>query len=199
MQRPKIKRKEPLELTHEQVIKLLKYLRENHPIMFYHVALSVHSCARAGEVRALTWADVDLENDRISIAKTLDPKVGLKFYVKNGEPRKVPVNSELKSILLALREQTYTSPTDPVLPHWREFADGEQGKPLKIICRGLGIPPIRYHDLRATGITLMLLNNVPLAKVMLVAGHKRITSTQIYLRLSGVEAIDATECLRFLG
>ena len=33
-----------------------------------------------------------------------------------------------------------------------------------------------------TSITLVLLNNVPLAKVMLVAGHKRITSTQICLQ-----------------
>ena len=101
----------------------------------------------------------------------------------------------LEKLLLELQHETFDGPMSYVLPYWREFASGEQGKPLKIICRALGIPEIKYHDLRATGITLMLGNGVALPAVMKTAGHKRISSTQVYLRLSGIEAEGATDCL----
>jgi integrase len=196
--RPKIVKKDQLFLSEEEARKLLTYLRENYKLMFQHVALAIYTMCRAGELRALTWADIDWHGRQITVNKTRDAKTGLKLGTKNFESRKVPINNELLAILEELRRETFSSPSEPILPHWREFASGEQGKPLKLICQSLQLPPIRFHDLRATGITLLLLKGVALTRVMLVAGHKRISSTNIYLRASGREAEGATDCLQLL-
>lgn len=196
---PKIKRKTPLVLSEAEVKRLLAYLRENQPIMFCHAFLAVHTLARAGELRALTWADVDFVMNFINISKTDDPKTGLKDCPKNGEARKVPISPELKSVLLELKKLTYTNPSDLVLPHWREFADGEQGKPLKLILRALNMPPIRWHDLRATGITLMVTSGTAHSKIMKISGHKSISSFNIYLRLAGVDVAGATDHIFLLS
>jgi integrase len=166
--------------------------------MFYHVAIALHTMCRAGELRALTWADIDWQGRLLTVNKTRDAKTGLKLGTKNSESRKIPINNELLTILEELRRETFSAPSDPILPYWREFASGEQGKPLKLICQSLQLPPIRFHDLRATGITLLLMKGVALTRVMLVAGHKRISSTNIYLRASGREAEGATDCLQLL-
>ena len=157
----------------------------NHPIIFYHAFLAINTLARAGELRALLWSDIDFERGFISISKTCDPKSGLKNCPKNGEARLVPISPETKQVLLELKERTYTCDTDLVLPHWREFADGEQGKPLKLI-------------LRATGITLMLNTNMPHIKVMKISGHRSLSSFTIYIRLAGVDITGATDHITLL-
>jgi integrase len=196
--RPELDRVDPLVLKEKEVKKLLQYLRENQPVMFFHAFLAVHTLARAGELRALTWADVDFERKLIHISKTCDPKTGLKNCPKNGQGRVIPINGELMQILNELRSLTFTAHSDLVLPHWREFADGEQGKPLKLILKALGLTPIRWHDLRASGITLMLTKRVPHSVIMKISGHKDIASFNIYVRLAGVEVDGETDHIQLL-
>jgi integrase len=196
--RPRVVKKDQLVLTEAEARKLLAHLRENYPVMFYHAAIALHTLCRAGELRALTWADIDWEGRQLSVSKTRDVKTGLKFRTKNSETRKIPINDELLAILKELRSQTFSAPSDPILPVWREFASGDQGKPLKIVCKSLQLPEIRFHDLRASGITILLLKGVPAPKVMLLAGHRRLSSIQHYLRASGREAVGATDCLQLL-
>lgn len=199
IERPRVRRKDPHVLSEAQARTLLLYLRKSFPVVFYHVALAIHTLCRAGELRALTWADVDFETRQININKTCDTKSkSIKQRTKNSENRKIPINDELLQILSKLKQDTFTAPSDPVLPHWREFAAGEQSKVVRTICVQLGLPPIRFHDLRATGITILILKNVSLGKVQLVAGHRRITSLLHYLRLSGRDAASATDSLAFL-
>ena len=196
--RPPKKSKEPKVLSESQVKLLLQELKRNHQLLYYHVALAVLTLARAGELRALTWGDIDFAGRYITISKTLDPRTGLKNSTKNEQIRKIWINDELMMVLRELETATFTNSTDPVLPHWREFAQNEQGKPLKVFCRQLGLPEIRFHDLRATGITLLLNNGKPLPLVMKLAGHKRITTTEIYTRLAGVEIKGSTDGISLL-
>jgi integrase len=51
----------------------------------------------------------------------------------------------------------------------------------------------KFHDLRATSITQMLLKGVPLAKVMKIVGHSTIKTTMRYLRLIAEDTQGATE------
>jgi len=194
--RPKLNKADPLVLKESELVRLLSFLRENQPIMFYHAFLAAYTLARAGELRALTWADVDFEGGKISINKTCDPKTGLKDCPKNGEARLVPINPEIRQVLIELREMTFTTDSDLVLPHWREFASGEQGKPLKLILSALRIPLIRWHDLRATGITMLLTRGIPHAKIMKISGHKDLASFNIYVRLAGVEVDGVLDDIR---
>jgi integrase len=174
--KPKGKTRDPQVLSEDQVKLLLGDLKENHTELFFHVALAVHTLARAGELRALTWADIDFSTRLINISKTRDPKTGLKLSTKGNEIRKVWINDELMELLKELKQTTFSASSDQVLPHWREFAQNEQGKPLKIFCQRLGLPLIRFHDLRASGITILLNRGVPLPQVMKLAMDSKINS-----------------------
>ena len=78
--------------------------------------VSVMTFARAGEVRALTWGDIDFGAKTISISKTLDPETGLKPFPKNGQSRKVWINQQLLECLLELKDRYPSAPTDPLFP-----------------------------------------------------------------------------------
>lgn len=77
-------------------------------------------------------------------------------------------------------------------------ASVRQAKVLKSFCEEIGITQVKFHDLRATFITQMLNNGVPLSKVMAIVGHSSLRTTQGYLRLSGKDIEGATEGLNIL-
>ena len=54
---------------------------------------------------------------------------------------------------------------------------------------------IKFHDLRATFITQMLIRGVAIAKVMKIVGHANIKTTMRYLRLVAQDTQGATESL----
>lgn len=79
--------------------------------------------------------------------------------------------------------------------HHEKWIQGSQAKELKEFYREIGITQIRFHDLRATFITQLLLRGVPLAKVMTIIGHSTIKTTMKYLRLVAQDTKGATEAL----
>ena len=58
-------------------------------------------------------------------------------------------------------------------------------------------PLLIHHDLRATFITQMLADNVPLGKIKEIVGHSKLSTTDRYLRKSGLDLRGATNCLSF--
>ena len=60
---------------------------------------------------------------------------------------------------------------------------------------GLGLPRIRFHDLRATWATLMLSKGVEPAKVMVMGGWKELKTLMVYLRKAGISIRGITNCL----
>ena len=108
--RPKVVKKDQLVLTEVEARQLLTHLRTTYPVMYYHIAIAIHTMCRAGELRALTWADVDWNSRQITVNKTRDAKTGLRRGTKNSESRKIPINNELLTILEELRRETFSSP-----------------------------------------------------------------------------------------
>lgn len=51
----------------------------------------------------------------------------------------------------------------------------------------IGLRPIKFHDLRATFATLLLIKGIEPIKVMVLGGWKNMKTMQIYLRTAGVE------------
>ena len=84
-----------------------------------------------------------------------------------------------------------------VLPQLAEWAHGDQAKVIRSFCKDIGVTPIKFHDLRATFITNLLARGVSLAKVMAIVGHTEIKTTNVYLRLAGVDIKGATEGLGY--
>ena len=84
-----------------------------------------------------------------------------------------------------------------VLPRLQEWKSGYQAQVLRDFCKGIGVTQVRFHDLRATFITRLLNQGVPVAVVMALVGHAQLKTTQAYLRLSGIELKGATDKLGF--
>ena len=58
---------------------------------------------------------------------------------------------------------------------------------------GIGLPPVRFHDLRATWATLMLSKGVAPVKVMSMGGWKDMKTMMIYIRKAGIDIQGITD------
>ncbi|MBL7663815.1 MAG: site-specific integrase [Bacteriovoracaceae bacterium] len=167
--------------------------RINHPY-YNHWVLALLTGMRSGELYALQWTDVDFDGGFISINKSWSSKNGF-GPTKSTLNRVVPISKELEKFLRLLKSKSL-SPTSPILERHKDWESGIQAKIIKKFCLEIGITPIRFHDLRATFITQLLLHGVPVAKVMAIVGHSQLKTTMIYLRLVGNDLKGATEELK---
>jgi len=158
-----------------------------------HWAIALLTGMRNGELYALMWDDINLETNTIHVCRNWKKKDGYK-PPKNGKPRFVPISAELRSLLLKLRASNPPG-YDFVLPHYRDWTNGEQARSLREFCGAINITPIKFHDLRASFITLLLAKGTPAVKVMAIVGHSSLKTTMEYVRLAGVEVAGVTEKL----
>ena len=181
-------------LTTSEVETLLSAAKDaNH--RFYPIwCFAVKTGLRSGEMQALLWSDIDFERDLISVSKQWTKRDGL-APTKTRESRVVPMSSDLKEFLIELKKSAPNQ--EHVLPRLVEWTHGDQAKVIKEFCNAIGITPVKFHDLRATFITNMLSQGVSLVKVMSIVGHKKMETTDIYLRLAGVDVKGATEALSY--
>ncbi|MCY4643276.1 MAG: site-specific integrase [Bacteriovoracales bacterium] len=207
----KAPRAEQKVLNSNEVEILLMAAKECSHRFYYHWAVALFTGMRNGELYALRWTDVDFARGLISISRQWTSKDGL-HQTKSNRNRVVPICPELKKILLELKsfgpfqeklwiglyhiqknanreEQLFT---DLVLPRNRDWRLGFQAAALGKFCQGLGITKVKFHDLRATFITNMLSEGVPLVKVMALVGHSEVSTTNEYLRLAGVDVKEGT-------
>lgn len=177
-------------------VEILLQVARNTQHRFYHVwAFALKTGMRSGEMFGLRWVDIDLDANLISVSRQWTSRDGF-HELKTGDWRVVPISSDLKGLLLELRAMQKGA-TEFVLPRLSEWARGEQAKVLRQFCKASGITEIKFHDLRATFITNMLAQGVPLVKVMAIVGHKQMETTDVYLRLAGVDIKGATEALGY--
>lgn len=180
-------------LNRNEIDILLKAARECDHRFFPHWSLALLTGMRSGELYSLRWPDVDFVTGRINISKAWTKKNG-EGPTKTAKNRIYPISNECRKFLVEL-QQNFSRGSDFVLPRLWEWDQGDQAKVLKSFCEEIGITPVRFHDLRATFITQMLNNGIPLSKVMAIVGHSSLKTTQGYLRLSGKDIEGSTEGL----
>lgn len=59
----------------------------------------------------------------------------------------------------------------------------------------LGLPEIRFHDLRASWATMLLAKGVAPSKVMAMGGWKDMDTMLIYMRKAGIDIKGSTQVL----
>jgi len=136
-----------------------------------------------------------LGNRRISINKAWSNKSGI-GPTKSQRNRVVPISEELFKLLQELGAAS-KGPEEHVLPRIQEWTDGSQADVLRQFCKVIEITSVKFHDLRATFITQMLLRGVPLAQVMTIVGHTELHTTTRYLRVAGADLDGATNKLGY--
>jgi integrase len=134
------------------------------------VTVAVHTGMRKGEILGLKWDQVDLEQKIITILDT-----------KNNERKDIPMDETVRTLLQGLErrgEFVFSSakgkPFNPMTIH---FAFHEAMKQT-------GISDFRFHDLRHTFASNLVMAGVKIEKVQKLMGHKMLTMTQRYAHLA---------------
>jgi integrase len=172
---------------------LLKAKEFDHP-WYYHWCMAVYTGMRTGELFALTWDEVDIGNGIINVKYSWNKVMGIKA-TKNQEDRVVDIAPRLEEILTEIKT-TYPD-SHYVLPRLRDWEKGEQARILRTFLISLGLKPIRFHELRATWATMLLIKGIEPIKVMVMGGWKDLKTMQIYLRTAGVEVRGVNKVLDF--
>ena len=180
-------------LNASQASTLLRRAREENHEWYYHWAVAVYTGMRSGELFALTWENVDLEQSLIFVKEGWDSKNGFKDYTKSGHDRVVSICPELS---IVLKELKLKSDGDYfVLPRLKLWERGEQATELRKFLVGIGLPRVRFHDLRATWATLLLSRGVEAIKLMQMGGWRDYKTMMKYIRKAGIDIRGGTDVL----
>ena len=190
------KEKVPDILNLEEIRKLLTEARRLEHHWYPMWAMALLTGMRNGELHALLWSDVDLENRKITVSKSYHSRGKFVKSTKSGRWRTVPIADELYTLLLELK--VTTGDRSHVLPrHWK-WDEGRQAEVLRAFCKGIGIKSIRFHALRACFATQLLAHDIAPARVMKICGWSELKTMQHYTRLAGVDERGATQVLKIL-
>jgi integrase len=135
------------------------------------VTVALHTGMRLSEILKLKWDQVDLRHGFILLEIT-----------KNGERREIPIDNMLKEMFNSMPysvESIYV------------FTDPKTGEPYKTIKRSFGtalkkagIRDFRFHDLRHTFASQMVMAGVDLISLKDLLGHKSLSMTMRYAHLA---------------
>ena len=187
--------KRPEILKPNEIRKLLYEAKYQKHEWYFVWAMALLTGMRNGELYALRWEDVDFEYETIKVERSYNFKISKFKDTKAGYWRSVPISSELKYLLLEIKNN---SRSEFVLPRFSKWKNGEQAKILKLFCKKIDLPQIRFHTLRACFATQLLGAGVEPVKVMKICGWKDLKTLAVYLRLAGIEEKGVTEGLNFL-
>jgi len=135
------------------------------------VVVALNTGMRRGEIFNLMWTQIDLRHGFILLDTS-----------KNGERREIPINTTLEYLFKEMQQRSVKSEY--------VFA-GKTGKPLTDIKKGFhtalrraGIHDFRFHDLRHTFASQLVMAGIDITSVKELLGHKSLTMTMRYSHLS---------------
>lgn len=179
-------------LTKEQIRHFLNRAKLLDWEWYPHCALALYTGMRNGELYALTWDKVNFESDQLIVDSSWNNVDGFKS-TKSGDDRIVDLAPNAVRVLKELKVKSFDS--NFVLPRIDKWDKGEQARELRLFLTGIGLPPVRFHDLRASWATHMLSLGVEPIKVMNMGGWKDLKTMQIYIRKAGVNVKGAAQGL----
>lgn len=179
-------------LTEPQAKLLLEKAKVYGWEWYPHVTMAIYTGMRNGELYALTWDKVNLDERKILVDCSWNKKDGFKS-TKSGNDRIVEIAPPLLPILAELKLKSADSVY--VLPRITQWDEGHQAAALRMFLIGLGLPVVRFHDLRATWATLMLGKGIEPAKVMIMGGWQDLKTMMVYMRKAGISTRGITDCL----
>ena len=167
-------------LQNDEITKLLNCCAGHlRPI----VIMALNTGMRKGEILNLTWGDIHLNNRMITVRNT-----------KNNESRIMPINDAAHKTLISLGQQldgqyVFSHPNGKP---YRDIKDG-----FKAAVNRAGLSDVRFHDLRHTFASHLVMNGIPILEVQKLLGHKTLSMTMRYSHLSNKNLRDAVDKLNF--
>ncbi len=189
---PRPERHEAQTLTEEQAQKLLEQVRGQYPweALF---TMAIITGMRRGELVALRWADIHFSERYLQVRRSAR-QAGLGYGLQVGEPktassrRKIVLSPFLVEVLQQHRagqKEIRQAAGDT----WEEndlvFCNKRGGyinlesmrTSFKRVLEDMGLPTMRFHDLRHSAATLLLVMGVHVKVVQELLGHSNILIT----------------------
>lgn len=161
--------------------KALEYDHDWYPIW----VVAIYTGMRTGELHNLSWDKIDFENNSILVSSIWNKKDGVVDLTKSDADRVVEMAPPVRSLLQELKLKSEGSIF--VLPRLQDWDTGRQAEILRMFLASIGLPRIRFHDLRASWATMLLSRGVEPAKVMKLGGWKDLKTMMLYLRKAGID------------
>lgn len=141
------------------------------------VITALETGMRKGEIQNLTWKDVDFKRRTITLTQT-----------KNAEIRTIPISDTLLPVLQRLYVErrgprVFSKPDGGPYGNWR--------RSFESACNRAGIEDFRFHDLRHTFASYLVMSGVDIRTVQELMGHKDIKMTMRYSHLSKAHLLEA--------
>ncbi|MGD7007576.1 tyrosine-type recombinase/integrase [Metabacillus sp. 84] len=138
---------------------------------------------RIGEIAALQWKDIN--NGMVSIERTaaqVDGRWIIQTPKTEGSVREVPLNDSLMHVITEWEKE---KKNDWLFPGKDQFIiPNTIRNDFYRLIEEIGMPKIKFHDLRATHITMLLDAGVPVHIVSKRVGHSDISMTlNVYSRV----------------
>ncbi|MCB9759424.1 MAG: site-specific integrase [Alphaproteobacteria bacterium] len=160
----------------------LEAIHEGRPRWYPFFLTALRTGMRLGELAALRWEDVDFERDRIRVCRSYSH--GHETSPKSGRSRTLPMTQQLA---LALREHKLaTGGGERVfLSEEGELLDHNTVKHhFWFGTRAAGVKRIRFHDLRHSFASQLVIAGASIYKVQKLLGHQDVKTTMRYAHLS---------------
>jgi integrase len=157
-------------LTEDEVVRLLQECNSAKRKHLYHIVVcALNTGMRKGEILNFQWSQI--RNGFIYLEKT-----------KTKNRREIPINEELAAVLKEIRkEEGLTS--EYVFTYARCAIDRVDGAFRGALTRA-GIQDFRFHVLRHTAASHLVMRGVSLKDVQEILGHKTMTMTLRYAHLN---------------
>ncbi|MFH1014692.1 MAG: tyrosine-type recombinase/integrase [Nitrospirota bacterium] len=154
-------------LEREEIVKLLANCKRNLKSI---VIVALNTGMRKGEILGLKWHDVDFKRGIIYLLNT-----------KNSEKREIPMNEQVKTALIRTRKHA-RSPYIFCKPDGKPYGDIK--KSFFTAMKKSDIINFRFHDLRHTFASQLVMSGIDLNTVRELLGHKSLEMTLRYSHLS---------------
>jgi integrase len=157
-------------------------LSESSSYLKLIVVFAIETGMRKGEILNLQWSAVDLVNGMIRIEKT-----------KNNEGRIIPISNRLYDTLIGM---------GPIVGNQYVFAhdNGRRYRDIKDgfanACKRAGIQDFRFHDLRHTFATRLLMKGVDSRIIQVLLGQKSQVMTARYTHIPLITLRQAVDRLQ---
>lgn len=173
VKKPKIGTLRVRFLSDEECERLLKACKESsNPYLYPVVVLALATGMRKSEILNLTSNSIDLINGRIVLERT-----------KNGERRLVFLKGHALSIIQELLQKKQIN-LNFIFPSQKGLQAIDLRFPWEQALKAASISNFKFHDLRHSAASFLLMSGASLAEVAEVLGHKTLAMVKRYAHLS---------------
>lgn len=159
-------------LDDDERARLLNACQESrNEYLYLIVVLALSTGMRKAEILGLTWDNVDLAAQKITLHKT-----------KNKDRRVVPISGLALDLLQAHPKRLDTPLLFPGRQKPRNPIDIRT--PWKTALKNAAVEDFRFHDLRHSAASYLAMNGASLAEIAEVLGHKTLQMVRRYAHLS---------------